>query len=155
ARYGRWLLATAVAVALGALLVRKVRWQDFRAALALASPWPVLAATVVAGSVCMGGCIERLYLLVRPLPHSRSAIGFLELTPLHSASSAAHTLPPAPAGEVLRTVQLTRRHGYSIGALVGVQLVEKVIEALGLSLEIAVVSFLAPLPRALGLTLTL
>ena len=57
---------------------------------------------------------------------------------------------PAPAGEVLRTVQLKRRHGYTVGVLVAAQLVEKVIEALGLGIGTLVVASLGGLPRALG-----
>jgi len=47
---------------------------------------------------------------------------------------------------VLRTVQLKRRHGYSIGALIAAQLVERVIDALALSIEVALVAIYGTLP---------
>lgn len=141
--------------ALFVVLIKKVRWHDFKLALALANVTPLVLAALVAVTVCMWGCIERLFVLLGPLPHTQAPVRRRELAAIHYASSAAHNLLPAPAGEVLRTVQLTRRHGYSVGGLVGVQLVEKVIEALGLSLEIVAVSLLSPLPRAIGVSMTL
>jgi uncharacterized protein (TIRG00374 family) len=97
----------------------------------------------------MGGLILRLFTLLSALPHD-TPVGLLELASIHFASSAAHNLLPAPAGEVLRTVQLKRRHGYSVGVLVAAQLIEKVIEALGLGIGTLVVASLGGLPRALG-----
>jgi hypothetical protein len=56
---------------------------------------------------------------------------------------------------VLRTVHLKRRHGYSIGGLVASQLVEKVIEALALAIEVAVVASFWSLPPRMTGTLAL
>src|SRR5262249_54262218 len=56
-------------------------------------------------------------------------------------------LLPAPAAEVLRTVHLKRRYGYGVGSLVASQLVEKVIDSLGLGLETLIVAWFLPLPQ--------
>ena len=92
----------------------------------------------------MGGLILRLYTLLWRRCRTTHAGRRLarELASIYFASSAAHNLLPAPAGEVLRTVQLKRRHGYAVGALVAAQLVEKVIDALGLGLGTLVVASL-------------
>jgi uncharacterized membrane protein YbhN (UPF0104 family) len=110
---------------------------------------PLLLAGVLAVTVCMMACSLRLWLLTVPLPHGGRAVGFWPLTSIYFASSAAHHLLPAPAAEVLRTVHLKRRYGYSIGALVACQLVEKVIDSLGLGLETLVVASFLPLPAHL------
>ncbi|HZS36751.1 MAG TPA: lysylphosphatidylglycerol synthase transmembrane domain-containing protein [Polyangia bacterium] len=146
----RWTLLVAITVGLLALLVRRVDWAQFLAAMKLAKFWQIAVAGAVAVSVCMWGCIERLWVLLGPLPHGGTAVGRLELASIHYASCAAHNLLPAPAGEVVRTVQLRRRHGYSVGVLVAAQLVEKVIESLGLGIEVLVVALLSPLPARLG-----
>jgi hypothetical protein len=90
----------------------------------------------------------RLFTLLSALPHD-APVGLFELASIHFASSAAHNLLPAPAGEVLRTVQLKRRHGYAVGVLVAAQLIEKVVEALGLGIGTLVVASLGGLPRGL------
>jgi uncharacterized protein (TIRG00374 family) len=146
----RWVVPSALFVALAWLLARKIDLGVFAEALRLAR-WPELvAAALLAATACMGGLIARLYTLLRALPHDEP-VGRWELASIHFASSAAHNLLPAPAGEVLRTVQLRRRHGYSVGALVAAQLIEKVIEALGLGIGTLVVASLGGLPRGLGL----
>jgi uncharacterized protein (TIRG00374 family) len=144
----RWALAIGVT---GVLVFVAVRALDFRqvAAALGASDWRFVAlAGLVAVTVCMIACSVRLYLLTEPLPATRP-IGFWELTSIYYASNAAHHLLPAPAAEVARTVQLKRRHGYSIGALVAAQLVERVIDALALAVEIGLVVVFAALPTAM------
>jgi uncharacterized protein (TIRG00374 family) len=147
----RWIVPGIILVALIWLIARKIDGHEFVRALRLAD-WRLIAgAAILAGTLCMGGLILRLYTLLSALPHE-TPVGLAELASIHFASSAAHNLLPAPAGEVLRTVQLKRRHGYSVGVLVAAQLIEKVVEALGLSLGTLVVALLMAggLPRALG-----
>ena len=145
----RWLAPAAILAALAWLIARKIDLHEFAQALRLADWRLVAGAGILAGTLCMGGLILRLYTLLSALPHD-TPVGLFELASIHFASSAAHNLLPAPAGEVLRTVQLKRRHGYSVGVLVAAQLVEKVIEALGLGIGTLVVASLGGLPRALG-----
>lgn len=145
----RWLVPGIILAVLVWLLARKIDGHEFARALRLADWRMIAGAAGLAGTLCMGGVILRLYTLLSALPH-QTPVGLGELASIHFASSAAHNLLPAPAGEVLRTVQLKRRHGYSIGVLVAAQLVEKVVEALGLGLGTLAVASIGGLPRALG-----
>jgi uncharacterized protein (TIRG00374 family) len=151
----RWALSLAI---VGLLVFWATRAIDFRqfAAIVRASEWRLVAlAGLVAVTFCMLACSLRLWLLVRPLPTPNAGVGFWQMTSIYLASSAAHHLLPAPAAEVLRTVHLKRRYGYTLGGLVASQVVEKVIDALGLGLEIGVVAAVATLPRMLGWSLWL
>jgi uncharacterized protein (TIRG00374 family) len=158
-RQDRWksrvraLLAIAVLGALLALAVRTIDFRQVAHAMSLSDWRLVVLSGVIAVTVCMMACSLRLWLLTVPLPTTGTKIGFWPLTSIYYASSAAHHLLPAPAAEVLRTVHLKRRYGYSIGALVACQLVEKVIDALCLALEILVVALVSTLPVALGWSL--
>ena len=145
----RWIVPGVVLAALIWLIGRKIDAHEFAQALRVADWRLVLAAGLLAVTVCMGGLILRLFTLLQALPHD-APVGLWELASIHFASSAAHNLLPAPAGEVVRTVQLKRRHGYSVGVLVAAQLIEKVVEALGLGIGTLVVASLGGLPRALG-----
>jgi uncharacterized membrane protein YbhN (UPF0104 family) len=145
----RWIVPAVILAALAWLIVRKIDGHEFAQALRLADWRLVAGAGILAGTLCMGGLILRLYTLLTALPHN-APVGLFELASIHFASSAAHNLLPAPAGEVLRTVQLKRRHGYAVGALVAAQLIEKVVEALGLGIGTLVVASMGGLPRALG-----
>ena len=145
----RWLVPAAIFAALAWLIVHKIDAHEFSQALRLADWRLVAGAGILAGTLCMGGLILRLYTLLSALPHD-APVGLFELASIHFASSAAHNLLPAPAGEVLRTVQLKRRHGYTVGVLVAAQLIEKVVEALGLGIGTLVVASMGGLPRALG-----
>jgi uncharacterized membrane protein YbhN (UPF0104 family) len=148
----RWIVPGVVLAALAWLIARKIDGHEFVQSLRLADWRLVVGAGILAGTLCMGGLILRLYTLLTALPH-RTPVGLLELASIHFASSAAHNLLPAPAGEVVRTVQLKRRHGYSVGVLVAAQLVEKVVEALGLGIGTLVVASLGGLPRGLGVSM--
>jgi hypothetical protein len=144
----RWLVPAAIFAALAWLIVHKIDAHEFAQALRLADWRLVVGAGILAGTLCMGGLILRLYTLLSALPHD-APVGLFELASIHFASSAAHNLLPAPAGEVLRTVQLKRRHGYAVGVLVAAQLIEKVVEALGLGIGALVVASMGGLPRGL------
>ena len=148
----RWIVPAAIFAALAWLILRKIDGHEFARALRLADWRLVIGAGILAGTLCMGGLILRLYTLLSALPHDQP-VGLFEVASIYFASSAAHNLLPAPAGEVLRTVQLKRRHGYSVGVLVAAQLIEKVIEALGLGIGTLVVASLGGLPRGVDVSL--
>jgi uncharacterized protein (TIRG00374 family) len=148
----RWILPGTLLGALIWLIIRKIDWHEFAQDLRLADWQLVIGAGFLAGTLCMGGLVLRLYTLLQALPHRRP-VGLWELASIYFASSAAHNVLPAPAGEVLRTVQLKRRHGYSVGVLVAAQLVEKVIEALGLGIGTLVIASFGGLPKPVAVTL--
>ena len=151
----RWALPIAILVGLLAIAARSIDFRQFLAVLQLSDWRLVAAAGLLAVTVCMISCSVRLWLLIRPLPTPSAGIRFWSLTSVYVASCAAHHLLPAPAAEVLRTVHLKRRWGYSVGGLVAAQLVEKVIDALGLAIEILLVAAVAQLPRNLDRALYL
>jgi uncharacterized protein (TIRG00374 family) len=145
----RWGLPLAVLALLIWLAARQLDPARIAAALG-AAQWPAVAlAALVAATLCMGGLILRLYTLLQALPHA-TPVGRAELASIHFASSAAHNVLPAPAGEVLRTVQLKRRNGYDIGVLVAAQLIEKLVEMLGLGLGMLAMAALGGLRGAVG-----
>jgi uncharacterized protein (TIRG00374 family) len=144
----RWVIAIVLLVALVAVAVRAIDFRLVAAALARSDARLVGLAGLLAVTVCMIACSARLYLLTAPLPSTRP-IGFGPLMSIYYASCAAHQLLPAPAAEVLRTVQLKRRHGYTIGALIASQLVEKLVDALGLAVEVTLVAIFGTLPRVI------
>jgi hypothetical protein len=148
----RWIVPAIILLALAWLIARKIDGHEFARALRLADWRLIVAAGILAGTVCMAGGIARLYTLLRALAHD-APVNFWELASIHFASSAAHNLLPAPAGEVLRTVQLRRRHRYPVGELVAAQLIEKVIEALGMGIGTLVVASLGGLPPALAVSM--
>jgi uncharacterized protein (TIRG00374 family) len=148
----RWALPLAILAALIALTVRKIDFGEVGHAFRVADWRLVALAGVAAGTVCMSGMIVRFWTLLTALGHDRP-IGLWELASIYYASSAAHNLLPAPAGEVLRSVQLKRRHGYDVGVTVAAQLIEKVIECLGLGIGTLVVASIGGLPRTLGVSM--
>jgi len=158
AGWGRWIQLGLALVIVGGLLALAAHSLDFKkiklALVVAAGRWPLcVAASLLALVVCMSACSLRLWLLTvpLPLPAGRKPLRFGDMLSVFLASSAAHHLLPAPAAEVLRTVYLRRRWGYTIGGLVASQLVDKLIDALGLGLEVAVIALLVPhqLPAAL------
>lgn len=149
----RWTLLLLLTAGLFYLLLRKVDLQAFGQAIGRADPRLLLLASLIAVTVCMGACALRLWTLLQPLSVHGGGASKWEVTSLYLASSAAHNLLPAPAGEVLRTVQLNRLYGFTVGVLIAAQLVEKVIEALGLGLETALVALLVAVPRAIAVSL--
>jgi uncharacterized membrane protein YbhN (UPF0104 family) len=145
----RWALPLAILALLAWLAARQLDPGRIGEALR-AARWPEVAlAALLAATVCMGALILRLYTLLQALPHA-APVTRLELASIHFASSAAHNVLPAPAGEVLRTVQLKRRHGYELSALVVAQLIEKLVEMLGLGLGTLAVAALGGLRGGVG-----
>jgi uncharacterized membrane protein YbhN (UPF0104 family) len=135
------------------LAVRSIDLAAFKNALIHADLRLAALAGLIAVTVCMLASSMRLWVLMRPLPSVGPGVGFWSLTSIYLASSAAHHLLPAPAAEVARTVYLKKRYGYTIGALLASQLVEKVIDGLGLGIEVLVLAIFANLPRILDRTL--
>lgn len=157
----RWLrtcLALAATAGLFVLMLQKVDLAQFLATLRQAQ-WQLVAAVALLSLIgCHSLAILRLWTLLRvlprgvpsipPLPGERRGLG--DVTSIYLATTAAHNLLPSFAGDALRTVQLHRRHGYPLGTLIAAQLVERVLEALGLSLVTLGVVLVLPLPSALG-----
>jgi uncharacterized membrane protein YbhN (UPF0104 family) len=108
---------------------------------------------VLAFFVCIGASVERLRVLMGRVPSSGPEVPLGEFFSIYLASCAAHNLLPAPAGEVVRSVHLYRRHGYAAGSLLAVMLVEKVIESLGLGLLTLAAALHGQLPRGAGIGL--
>jgi uncharacterized protein (TIRG00374 family) len=149
----RMLLGLALLAGLVVLAVRSIDLAAFENALVHADLRLAGLAALVSVTVCMGASSARLWVLMRPLPSEGPPVGFWPLTSIYLASSAAHHLLPAPAAEVARTLYLKKRYGYTIGALLAAQLVEKVIDGLGLGLEVLALALFASLPRILDRTL--
>jgi hypothetical protein len=126
-RLWRWI-ATAVGLALLALLVHDLDPRRLAAALAGADwRWVVLAAALNL-TVNLAARVARARSLLEPL-RPRAAPTRRELCEVLLSSWAWSNLLPARAGDALRAAVLHRRHGYPLGALVAVQLFEKVVEA--------------------------
>jgi uncharacterized membrane protein YbhN (UPF0104 family) len=148
----RWALPLAILAALIALTVRKIDFGELAQAFRVADWRLVALASLAAGTVCMSGMIVRFWTLLTALGHEKP-VRLWELASIYYASSAAHNLLPAPAGEVLRSVQLKRRHSYDVGVTVAAQLIEKVVESLGLGIGTLIVASIGGLPRALGVSM--
>ncbi len=142
--------AAAILVGLAIWGARKIDLGRFAESLRWADWRLVAACALVNLIVCTGAGMQRLRTILRPLPHEGAAAGAWELTSLQLASSAAHNLLPSPAGEVMRGVQLARRHKYPVGSVVAANVFEKVIEALALSAQMAMVAAFGYLPHKLG-----
>jgi len=97
--------------------------------------------------------VARRAALLKPLPHGGQGVGFGELAGLVFTNFAGNSLLPARAGDALFVAQLNRRHGYPVGTLVAVQLVEKVVEATSLWACAWPVACLLAMPLALRLPL--
>jgi glycosyltransferase 2 family protein len=148
----RWALPLAILAALIALTVRKIDFGELGQAFRVADWRLVALASLAAGTVCMSGLIVRFWTLLTALGHD-TPVGLWDVASIYYASSAAHNLLPAPAGEVLRSLELKRRHGYGVGVTVAAQLIEKVVECLGLGIGTLVVACIGGLPRALGVSM--
>src|SRR5262249_7935915 len=132
----RWVVPLVVTAALVALIARSVELVQLTIALRAADWRYVLVAAVVAGPLgVLCGPLRPVALLAR-LVHDRP-VGVWALASIQFASSAVHNVLPSPSGDVVRTVQLTQRYGYAVSTLVTAQLVDKLVEALGLGLGTA------------------
>lgn len=148
-RIGLSLAALGLCVA----LFRRLDPEQVLGALAGAD-WRLIALAVLLNlTINTGGRVLRWAALLAPLPRRGNGPGLGELSSLLLASYATSNLLPARAGEALRTVQLHRRHGFSVAALVAVQLVEKILEALSLALLALPAALIGHPPAAMRLPL--
>ena len=115
-------------------LFRQLDFEQLLATLRHTDARLIALAVALNLTVNTAARVWRWEALLGPLPHRGRGAQFWELVPLQFASQAASNLLPARAGEVLRTLEPHRRHGYPVGALIASQLVEKVVEATSLSL---------------------
>lgn len=153
--YGLLVRLAVIAVTFGlcVLLLRGLKLHEVLEALGRAD-WRLVAAAVAANMTANTlARVSRWQTLVRPLPRTGDPARWWELCSLLLASGAASNLLPARAGEALRTVQLHRRHGYTVGGLVAAQLLEKVIEGLSLGTLAIPVALFGSTPTALRVPL--
>lgn len=173
-RWIRAVLMIAVTAGLFALLLRSLDVPALVASLRGARWGLVALAGALALIVCNGVCVLRLWALLRALPpaadspslpaadsprlpaadsprptNPSSARGLRELLSIYLVTTAARNLLPALAGDALRTVQI-HHAGYHVGATVAVQLVERIIDALSVSLLTLGVAALGDLPPPLA-----
>jgi uncharacterized membrane protein YbhN (UPF0104 family) len=150
----RYLRMAVAALVLAVLIVWGLRVMDLRAlwnALAHASAAWVVLAMAVAGGVCLPAAARRGWQIVAAFP-SPSPMRFGDYFELHAATSVVNSWLASPAGEVLRTVTLTRRGGYTLVAAAASQIVDRLVDALGLALQAIAVALTVPLPPKLLLT---
>ncbi|HEY3360083.1 MAG TPA: lysylphosphatidylglycerol synthase transmembrane domain-containing protein [Polyangia bacterium] len=94
----------------------------------------ILLAMAINVGLNMVARATRWALLVAPLPHRGAGARTFELWRLLLAAFALSNLVPARAGEALRFMALSRRHGYPVGALIAAQFFEKILECASLVL---------------------
>ena len=142
ARLALRIASGAVLVAALAWLLAKVEWAQVGEALSHAHlGWVVLAAALnFLNLACKTG---RWGTMLGPL----GRVGFFRLYYYLIVSYAASAVLPARAGEGLRVYLLRRRDNIPVADSVGVVLVEKVFEVLGLLVVVAPLPLLLVLPR--------
>jgi hypothetical protein len=161
----RWIRAVLLLVGTAGLFALLLRSLDLRALVASlqGARWGLVAlAGAIALIACDGVCVLRLWALLGALPPApetpdgagpptdwSSARGLRALLSIYLVTTAARNLLPALAGDALRTVQI-HQHGYRVGATVAVQLVERIIDALSVSLLTLGVAVLGTLPHPLA-----
>ena len=129
-------LRTVLAVVVLALLVwwglQVLDLRSLWSALRGASIGPVVLAMWAAGAICLPAAARRGWYLVSAVP-SETPMSYLQYFSLHAATSAVNAWFASPAGEVLRTLHLTRRGGYSLVASASAQIADR-LQALALAL---------------------
>jgi uncharacterized membrane protein YbhN (UPF0104 family) len=137
--------SAAILIGALALLLSKVEWAQVGAALRHASLALVIAAAALnfLNLMCK---TARWGTMLGPATTDRR-VGFFRLYYYLIVSYAASALLPARAGEALRVYLLRRRDNVAIADSVGVVVVEKVFEVLGLLLMVAPLPWLLTLPR--------
>jgi uncharacterized membrane protein YbhN (UPF0104 family) len=149
----RSVLVLVLALGLIAFAARDVEVRPLLDVLGRSNGKALALAALLGLVVAVGAGAQRLWCFVRPLAAS-PGISRGQFLSVYLASSAAHNLLPAPAGEVLRTLYVARTYGYSVGALTAAQLLDKLVDALGLGIEALVVAAVVLLPGTLGLHIT-
>ncbi|MBT9584525.1 flippase-like domain-containing protein [bacterium] len=144
----RWTVAVALLSFLVWLAARDLDPRALLDAIGAANLNLILLAALINLVLFTWLAALRLRLIIEPLAHQKPLV-FRHLISVTLAQSAAHNILPAPAGEVLRTGYLARYYGFSLGDMVAAQGLEKVLEALAVTLEIGLLMGLASLPPKL------
>jgi uncharacterized membrane protein YbhN (UPF0104 family) len=141
-RLGLRVAAGALIVGALALLLSKVEWAKVGEALrAAALGWVLLAAAL--NFLNLACKTARWGTMLGPL----GRVGYFRLYYYLIVSYAASALLPARAGEALRVYLLRRRDNVAVSDSVGVVVVEKLFEVLGLLVVVAPLPLLLVLPH--------
>jgi uncharacterized membrane protein YbhN (UPF0104 family) len=143
------LIGVALGIALCAWLAHSLDWNQLRAVFASADWRLVLAAALLNLIPNTTARVFRFRALLSRIPSSRRPIGTFELTRVVLGTRALSLLLPARAGELWRLSRLHRRHGYGVGGVLSVVLLESVVEAVSLLVPAL---FLLPLVPLFGWT---
>jgi uncharacterized membrane protein YbhN (UPF0104 family) len=143
----RLLLAAAILAALVVVAVRSLDAQSLWGAIRSATLGPVLLAALAAGALCLPAAARRGWRMVTAFP-AEHPILYSHYFALHAATSTVNAWLAAPAGEVLRTLHLTRC-GYPLVAAAASQAADRLIDALGLLVQIAIAALFLTLPAPL------
>jgi hypothetical protein len=139
----RAVIAVLVIVAC-VLLLRRMDLARVLATLRAADGRLVAGAVFLNVVLNTAARVFRRRTLFAALPRAGVGAGFLELASLIFVGQTANKFLPARAGDAITTVQLHRRHGYPVAALVAAQLLEKVLEVLGMCLLALVCAIFCP-----------
>jgi uncharacterized membrane protein YbhN (UPF0104 family) len=128
--------------------LRHIDWRAVAAALTGARVELVVAAAAI-NFVHVACKSERWHVLLAPV----ARLGRLRLYWYLIVSYAASVVLPARAGEALRVYLLKKREGVAVAASIGVLVVEKLFEGIGLLAVIAPLPLLLHLPRWARITI--
>jgi uncharacterized membrane protein YbhN (UPF0104 family) len=138
-----WRLASAaLGIGVIVLVVLHVDWTEVGKALRHAS-LPLVLAAAALNFVNLAAKSARWQVMLRPI----GRVAFWRLYYYLIVSYAASALLPARAGEALRVLLLRRRDHVAVADSVGVVVVEKLFEVLGLLVVVAPLPLLLVLPR--------
>jgi hypothetical protein len=141
----RWAITFAVLV--GAIwLFRQLDFRLLLATLEGADPRFLAAAIGINLTANLFARASRWRALLPPSPRTGERPRALELAPILLAMQAALNVFPFRAGEAVRVLELQRRHGYAVSALISVTLAEKLVEVTTIALY--VIPVLLGLPGA-------
>jgi uncharacterized membrane protein YbhN (UPF0104 family) len=145
----RWLARVAgmvVVAAVCALLFRGMDMARVLAALRGADGGLVAVAALVNLTLNALARIRRRWALVKPLCGPGMRAGFWDVAALFMISYAGNHVLPARAGDAYGTIELRRRHGFTLEGLLAAQVLERVIEVLSMWILSLPAALLAP-PR--------
>jgi uncharacterized protein (TIRG00374 family) len=149
------LATAAVVIAGGAWLASRLDLARVMDALRHADWRLVSLAALLNLTLNTAARVGRWAPLLGAQPREGAGPRFTELAALHLAGQAVSNLLPTRAGDALRVVQLRRRHGYPVSALVTVQIVETVVAGMTLGLLALLVLGAPETPRSLSAALAL
>ena len=149
----RWLPRVAgivVVAAVCALIFRQMDMTRVLATLRGAEVGLVATAALVNLTLNALARIRRRWALVKPLCGSGVRAGFWDVAALFMVSYAGNHVLPARAGDAYGTLELHRRHGFTLEGLLAAQVLERVIEVLSMWILSLPPALLAPPPAALA-----